>query len=242
MVAGDSQGSDIRLLDVSNPARPVTLGFLHTNLAGIGAINIRGTLVTAGELFGAGTVRVLLIDFSSPTNPRILGTAIVPFASGGSPGSGPPQASAISSIAFLSDSVVVVAGPNQLQVSLVDFSNPANPQVTNFSNTHLSGPPAIDAKNGKFAAGDGNGSHVNLFDAGLNLLSSFSTQLLPVSQVALSESFILATSSEDALAVCIPVDGSPVQSVKPLLGLGLLPAVDGNMGVCGATESTRSSN
>jgi hypothetical protein len=238
VVAGDSQGSDIRLLDVSEPARPVTLGFFRTNLAGIAAINILGSRVVVGELFSASTARVLLIEFSSPANPRILGSAAVPFASGGSPPQGPPQAAAISSVAFLSEHVVLVSGPNQLQISLIDFSVPANPQLTNFSPTRLIGPPAIDAKNEKFAVGDSNGSHVKLFDAGLNPLADFATKLFPVSQVALSDSFILATSSEDALVSCIPLDGRPVQSVNAGLGLGLFAAVDGTMGVCGATNNT----
>ncbi len=118
VIAGDSQGSDLRVLDVSTPAQPVTLGFLRTNLAGIAAVNIKGSRVAVGELFGASTVRVLLVDIATPANARIIGTAIVPFASGGSPSSGPPSAAAISSVAFLTDSTVVVAGPNQLQISL----------------------------------------------------------------------------------------------------------------------------
>jgi len=194
-----------------------------------------------GEGFGASTVRVQLIDIANPTNPRIIGTAIVPFASGNVPGGnppiGPPSASAISSVAFVTDSVIAVAGPNQLQISLVNFSNPVHPEVTNFSATQLAGPPAMDAKNGKLAAGDGNGSHVNLF-AGLQLLASFQTDLFPVSQVAMSDAFILATSAEDARVVCIPLAGGNIQPLEPGLGLGLIPNLEDTVGVCGGFEST----
>jgi hypothetical protein len=243
VIVGDSQGGDLRLLDVSDPAHPATLGFLRTDLAGVAAVNIKGARVVAGELFGASTVRVILVDISAPGTPAIIGTAIVPFASGAgsgppNPSPGPPAAAAISSVAFLSDTVVAVSGPNQLQVTLVDFADPARPQVTNFSRTNLAGPPAIDAKNGRFAAGDGNGSKVNLFDAQGNALDSFTTPLFPVSQVAMSPSFILATSAEDALVACIPLDGRPVTSLVAGLGLGLVPNIDGELGVCGGNEST----
>ncbi len=237
VIAGDSQGSDLRLLDVSNPTQPVTLGFLRTDLAGVAAVNINRSRVAAGELFGASTVRVLLVDITAPANARIIGTAIAPFASGGSPGSGPPSAAAISSVAFLSDSIVVVSGPNQLQITLVDFADPMNPLVTNFSNTNLAGPPAIDAKNGKFSAGDGDGSNVKLFATGLNQLASFRTGLFPVSQVAMSDSFILATSAEDEIVATIPLTGGEVQSVLTGLGVGLVPAVEDKLGVCGANNS-----
>jgi hypothetical protein len=48
VAAGDSQGGDIRLVDVSNPSNPVSLGFIRMNLYGIAAIAIRGSLVAAG--------------------------------------------------------------------------------------------------------------------------------------------------------------------------------------------------
>ena len=242
IVAGDSQGSDLRFLDVSDTANPATVAFLRTNLAGIAAINIKGHRVVVGESFGAGTVRVQLIDIANPTNPRIIGTAIVPFASGNVPGGnppiGPPSAAAISAVAFMTDTVVAVAGPNQLQISLINFSNPVHPEVINFSATQLAGAPAIDAKNGKLAAGDGNGSHVNLFAGGPTLLASFNSQLFPVSQVAMSDSFILATSTEDALLACIPLAGGNQQSINPGLGLGLIPNIEDTLGVCGGLEST----
>ena len=42
VVVGDSQGSNLRFLDVSDPANPETLSFLRTDLAGIAAVNIKG--------------------------------------------------------------------------------------------------------------------------------------------------------------------------------------------------------
>src|SRR6185312_1622961 len=110
VAAGDSQGSDVRVVDVTDPANPDPVAFFRTNLAGIAAIAIRGHRVAVGEVFSSSSARVALIDFSSPANPGVLGIASTPFASGGSPSSGPPQVSAISSVVFLSDDVVIVSG------------------------------------------------------------------------------------------------------------------------------------
>ena len=239
VAAGDSQGGAIRLIDVGDPLHPTSLGAIQTNLAGIGAIALCGPLVAAGELFSANLARVMLLDFSSPANPVLRAIALTPFASGGSPASGSPQVAAISSVVFLSDSLVLVAGPNQLQISRIDFGDPSNPTVTNLSQTHLGGPPAIDATPAQIAAGDGSGPHVNLFDSvSFTLLRSFNSRLLPVTSVAISESFVLAGSSDDAILSCIPLDGSPVQTVQANLGLGLVTALDGNVGACGGANST----
>ena len=40
VAAGDPQGGDLRLVDVTNPHQPASRGFLRTNLSGIAAIAI----------------------------------------------------------------------------------------------------------------------------------------------------------------------------------------------------------
>src|SRR5947208_88758 len=51
-VAGNINGGQVRLVDVSNPAAPVLQGIFNTTLLGIGAIAIRGAQVAVGEQNG----------------------------------------------------------------------------------------------------------------------------------------------------------------------------------------------
>ena len=232
-VIGDSQGSAIRLVDVSNPTAPATLGFVNTKLAGISAIAIRDKLVVAGELFNNIKARVMLIDFSLPASPRILGISPTPFVTVHG------TAVAISNVVFLSETLIAVAGASDPQIAIIDFSDPNNPQLSNFTQTQLIGSPAIDARNGKIAAGDGNGSRVNLFDANSRtLLRAFPSNLFPVNSVALSDNFIFAGSNQDPVASCIPLDGSAINIAQVGLGVGLITALDGTIGVCGANNNT----
>src|SRR5438034_10454240 len=91
-VAGDVLGDNVRMVDVLNPAVPVLQGFIATGLSGIGAIAIRGSRIAVGEFSNAFQARIVMIDFSSPMAPSLIGTAHTSLASGGS--------TAIGSIAF----------------------------------------------------------------------------------------------------------------------------------------------
>ncbi len=53
----------------------------------------------------------------------------------------------------------------------------------------------------------------------------------------MSDSFILATSAQDAIVATIPLIGGEVQTVLTGLGVGLVPAVEDLLGVCGANNS-----
>ena len=126
VAVGDSQGSQIRLYDVSNPASPVLLGEFDSALSGIGAIKISNRQVAAGELYNTFEARVVLIDFSTPSRPRMVGMASTPLLSAPGPTNqkfdvGSPVA--ISSVALASDVLVFAAGPI-IQRSCVSTSVP----------------------------------------------------------------------------------------------------------------------
>ena len=61
--------------DVSVPSAPVKGTPIITTLAGIGAIAINGTMVAVGEWVNSFKARVILINFSNPQVPVIVGTA-----------------------------------------------------------------------------------------------------------------------------------------------------------------------
>jgi hypothetical protein len=216
-------GGNVRLVDVSNPARPVLRGMITTALLGIGAIAMRGNNVAVGEQVGA---RVILIDFSLPMNPVIIATVATSLT-------------AINSIAFTADRVVVAAGSNDFQIVQVDFSNASSPGISNF-NPRLSGPPSIDgdADGNSFTAGDSNGPLLRLFEATSRaLLGTANTRLANITSVALSSPFVLAGSTASPRAVLVDFSSTPpaVISFNPQLRGGCTAAIEGTIGVCGAT-------
>jgi hypothetical protein len=132
----------------------------------------------------------------------------------------------------------LASGSSEPEILRIDFADPANPVLTNLTQTMLAGAPAIDFSTGNIAAGDGDGSHVNVFrSADFTLLTSFTSKLFPVTSVAMSETFVLAGSSQDVVVSCIPLDGSPVQTVQANLGIGLVTAISGSVGACGGLDS-----
>jgi hypothetical protein len=224
---------DVRLVDVTNPAAPVLQGNINTMLAGIGAINIRGTRVAVGEFVNTFQARVKLIDFSNPNSPVILGTAPTPIVS---VNTGDTLA-AISSIAFLNDNVVYVSSPASSSAFKVDFTNPNSPVVTMFSPGFAGGVALdVDAAAGRLAAGDVNGSFVKFFDANAQaLINTANTTLGGVFSVSLKNPLVLAAGSNDINSIRVDFSGAPkVSSFNPNLGGGSTPAIEGTVGACGA--------
>jgi hypothetical protein len=245
VAVGNSQGSQIRLYDVSNPPSPVLLGEFDSALSGIGAIKISNRRVAAGELNNTYEARVVLIDFSTPSSPVSLGMASTPLLSApggtakGAPDVGSPTA--ISSVALASDILVFAAGPNNTEVVRIDFSTPGNPVVTSLPQTGLQGAPTVDADSLLLVAvGDGDGSSVRVFNANTwAVVASITTGLFPVTSVAISGQLALAASQEDSRVATVPIDGSPSQPLAVGLGPGLTAELNGTMGVCGELFATR---
>jgi hypothetical protein len=238
-VAGSVLTGNVRLIEVSNPALPALKGNINTMLSGIGAIAIRGSRVAVGEYVNSFKARVTLISFSSPMSPIILGTAQTPLIN---VTTGTDSSAAISSIAFLSDNVLLVSGPSAGIVVKVDFSNPVSPIVTTF-NPVVSGGASIDvdASANRLAVGDNNSTILKLFDATENsLLGTANTTLGGVISVALKNPMVLAGSPNNFNVVRVNFSGTPsVTPFDPGLGGGSSTAIEGTIGACGGILGTQ---
>ena len=228
-VAGDVLGGSVRMVDVANPAAPALQGTATTMLAGIGSLNIRGSLVALGESANSVKSRVVLIDFSNPNLPVVLGTAATTLAANGtSPG--------IGSVAFISDFVVVVCGLSDFEIAQVDFTNPASPVVTNF-NPVLSGPPVLDADVGSavIVAGDSTSGILKWFDAiSKSQLGSFNTMLTTITSAAIANPRVLIGSANEINADLVDLSAPANHLFNPGLGGGSTVAIAGTTGACGA--------
>src|ERR1700674_522393 len=205
-VAGSVLTGDVRMVDVTNPAAPVLQDNINTMLAGVGALAVRGSRVAVGEFVNSFQARVKLIDFSTPTAPVILGSAPTPLVS---VTVGMDGSAAISSVAFLNDNVVLVAGPSDAIVVQIDFTIPTSPVVTTF-NPVLSGGLSIDvdADANRLAVGDNNATTLKLFDATTKaLLGTANTTLGGVDSVALKNPRVLAGGPNDFNAVRVVFPG-----------------------------------
>ncbi|MFF3816223.1 hypothetical protein ACFYYD_06350 [Streptomyces bluensis] len=224
---GNVLGGDVRVVNVANPASPVLQGKATTVLAGIGGLAIRKTLVVIGESANNFKARAVAIDFSRPTVPVVLGTAHTALSSNGGP--------AISSVAFVSDYVVMVSGAD-FEIVQVDFTIPGSPVVTNF-NPRLAGPPVIDvdANARIIAAGDSTSGILKWFDADSKTqLGSINTKLTTINSVAIAVPRILVASQNEFNADLIDLVGPTRTAFNPRLGGGSVTAIEGTTGLCGA--------
>ena len=223
-VAGNINGGQVRLVDVSNPAVPVLKGMINTTLLGISSIAIRGTQVAVGEQNGG---HIALLDFSTPMSPTLVANKLT--------GSG-----AFDSIAFIADSIVVASGPNDFTATQVDFTNPASPVVTTF-NPALSGSPSLDADAAAnhIAVGDTSGVNVKLIDGTSKaMLGTATTAINSVASVALAGSLVLAGGPNSFNVARINFAGGPVvTSFSPGYASGSVVAIDGTVGACGQIVS-----
>lgn len=234
-VAGSVLSGKVRMVDVSNPAAPVALGTVDTQLGGIGAIAIRGNRVAVGEWQNLFQARVTLIDSSAPANPVVLATAATPFASTPSPDPMNPGPAAITSIAFANDNVVVAASASDFEIVFVDFSNLGNPAVSTF-NPVIAGPPQIDddANAGQLVGGDSTSGIVKLFNSNTKaLVQNLNTMAASVNSIALSGSRALVGSQNQFPAVLIKFGNNPpFVSFDPGLNGGGQTAINGTLGAC----------
>jgi len=160
-----SSSGAVQLYDITNPAAPVMQGSINTQLGGIGAIAVRGSLVAVGENVNNFKARVMLIDISNPNAPVIKGTAAqTPLVNAST--SPTDTLGAIASIAFLNNSIVFVSGPADPRVFKVDFTTPNSPVVTPFSPVVSGGATLdLDASAARLAVGDTNSGLLKLFNA-----------------------------------------------------------------------------
>lgn len=108
-------GTELAIWDVSNARHPTRLGGL-TLPARVSDMTVSGTIAYVGLFHGDG--RVLLLDVSRPSSPRIIGE-IPPVSPSAVP----------SSLSVTGDLLVFrLNGSNPLVVEIVDVSNPADPR------------------------------------------------------------------------------------------------------------------
>jgi hypothetical protein len=229
---GNLNGGEVQRFDISTPAKPVAQGTAQTVLAGIAAIAIRGTLVAVGEETNTFKARICLIDFSSPSQPTILGYAQTPLVSV-TVGQNPLPA--ISQLAFIGPSRVVASGPSNFIIAIADFTTPANPAVTTFNPP---APPCLDADENiqRIVTGDTTASWVRLYDTSLNLLATANSTLNSVDYISLSGLSALAGSNNTFQVALIDFSVTPprVTAFDPQLGGGSCTVIKGTRGGCGA--------
>ncbi len=241
LFVGNLLTGEVQLYDVSNPATPTPMGSITTTLNGIGAIAAKGNLVTVGEWQSLSGALVDLIDFSTPSNPNIIGQAITPITTTPTTSGTNPNPGAITSIAFLSNNVVVAAGNGHYNVVVVDFTNPNSPAVNEF-NPYLQGAgPQIDAdsKANQIVAGDsGQSGIIELFDgtSPYNKIGTANTSLTAITSIALSQGLTIAGSSFDlGQAVLVDFTQNPATKtpITTIFGGASTVAIDGTTGACG---------
>jgi hypothetical protein len=226
VAAGDGLGSQVQLVDITNPGAPVLRGIINTFLSGIGAIAINGNLVAAAELNG---FRIVLIDFTVPATPTIVVTVNTPVAGFGS-------------LAFTAARTVVGAGPTGPPTAVeVNFSSsPAS--VVTFAPPGFAGGFSLDADAaaGRIVLGNLNGTQVFLLNAATKaVISTVNTSLASVSSVAISGSLVLAGSGNSANVLLINFSTSPptVTTFNPGYASGASGsqvAISASTGACGA--------
>jgi hypothetical protein len=237
---GNLLGGEIQQFDIASPATPVANGTANTRLGGIGVIAIRGSLVAVGEATNTFKARICLIDFSSRTTPRVLGTAQTPLVSVAT--SPTDTLAAISSLAFINPVRLVASGPAGSLIAVADFTNPGTPTVTTY-NPHA-GPPCLDADVAaqRIVTGDTNASWVRLYDAGWNLLTPIpiNTTLNSVDNINLAWPRALAGSNNTFHVAAIDFGTNPPKVVvfDPQLGGGSCTAIKGAIGCCGGITGT----
>ena len=187
VAAGEFNGSQIVIYDISNPAAPVQKGSVNTALGGIGGLSVNGTQVLAGELNGS---RAVLIDISNPATPTILSTF----------------STAISGIASaqLKGNKALVCGPNDLIFVVLDYTNPALPTQTKFvpgtGGVFFGGSLVGDLDGTTAALADASSGNVYLFDVSgaITFKGKRTTTQDGVFSISISGTTVAAASSNDA--------------------------------------------
>jgi hypothetical protein len=232
----------VQLFDLTNPAAPVTLGSINTNLAGIGAIAVQGSLVAVGENVNSFKARVMLIDISNPNAPVIKGTAPTPLVNiTMDPTS---TLGAIASVAFLNDNVVFVAGPAAPQVFRIDFTNPANPAVTEFSPILSTAATLdLDASANTLAVGDTGSGTIKLFNAStLAAINNFNSAISGITSLAVRGQVVVAAGPNDTSVTIVDFANNPIThpTIGPTgLNGGYTVAFDGSVCACGDLDGTK---
>ncbi|OAF05845.1 hypothetical protein AYJ54_02895 [Bradyrhizobium centrolobii] len=199
-------GAAVALFDVTKPSAPTSKGNVTTPLTGgIGALAVHGKLVAVGELSSPSGGRVALIDASGAT-PSVVSEATTPLIGVTIQKDDMLMGlGAVTSVAFLSDTLVIAAGPTSGQIILIDFSNRASPVVTPINTTFASiGSADADSNAQRIVAGDGFGSQFGLFDSGASVLSTQTATLLAgITSVSVSMPLAIAgsTNTEDVALI-----------------------------------------
>jgi len=230
-VAGNLNGPQVRLVDVSNSANLVLKGITSVQISSCGAVAIHGNQVAVGELLQP---HIMLLDISDLNNPRTIGML---FAA--------TIASGFSSLAFLDRNIVVGAGPNDSQIQKVDFSNPASLQGKK-QPTGLPGVLTLDADSTShlIVVGSPNGRQVKLFDQNLIEIGSADSMLPGIASVSLSGRVALVASQFNTQFALIDFGVNPPRvttstAFNNLVGVATV-AFDGQFGAFGSQSGTPS--
>src|SRR6266851_322715 len=210
VLAGEMNGLRAVLIDFTTPNAPVILSTFNTGISSISSIALSGTRAVAG---GPNDGQLSAIDYSNPNNPTKklfdpgLGGGLTVDLDGtmcaagdqngfqvalidvsGTPtkvGTANTSLGSISSVSIVG-SRVAASSPNDVNIALIDFTNPNNPTVANF-NPGLNGGSSLKRTTNRLAAGDILGQGVKLFSLAGNtatLLGSANSGINSIGSVA----------------------------------------------------------
>jgi hypothetical protein len=228
-VAGNLNGTQVRLFDLTDPHMPVAKGIASARIASCGAVAIHGNLLAVGELQNP---RITLFDITDLNNPRFITT----FAT---------QLPSFNSLAFVGQAVVVGAGQTDPHFVKVDFSNPMMPQQTPPHDPQLGGSVTVDADPSLqlIAAVSIQSGQVKLFDQNLNEVASVDSGLPGVMSVSLSGRRVFVGSQISPNVSLIDFAAVPPATVFPpfnsMVGNATV-AFDGQFGACAAVSGSPS--
>jgi hypothetical protein len=226
VVAGAYNGSRFVVVDITDPANPVEKASVNLNFGGISAVAVKGNRAALGERNG---FRIAFVDLTNLSAPVVLGTATSALNN-------------FNSLAFISPSVVVGAGPNNFECVRVDFTNPNSPVVSTFTPAAISLAPTLDADSGasRILVGDTGGPGLQLLDASQTQLQSVNTPVGQVQSASLAFPLAIVASQNSFTAARVNFSSNPgvVTGFNPNLGGGSVTAINGTKAALGAILGT----
>lgn len=229
--AGNYNGGQVAIFDISDPAAPALKGAVGTGLGGIGAISFDGPHVLAGEVNGA---RAVLVDVSNPAAPSIVSTF--------------PTAIASISAMALKGTLAVASGPDNLYFVVLNYANFASPTQVQFApgtdGVFFSGAVTCDLDGTYAALADYGGGKIYLFHIAGGapaLLGQYQSDQAGVSSISISGAMVAAASTNDATMTLVNFQnpaGPSGADTPASLGGGVVVKLAGSSLAAGAVNGS----
>ncbi len=122
-----TDGSGLKIIDVSNPQKPVLTGSLDTSryAGGVAVIDDKAYVTVVGDIWDKINSSLQIIDVSNPSNPIPIGSVDI-------------IARYVYEVTVIGDTAYVAAGDfdkNTGSLQIIDVSNPSNPTIISSADT-----------------------------------------------------------------------------------------------------------